>query len=182
MRIASLLRGLLCLAFFSSVAASASAQSMGYGMNTPYSPSRLANYTASNLAPAAPTSTTFFTMQGLAGSITPTTTGRVLVTVSGSTQNGTLTGSGNGIRLQISHGTGSAPANGATLTGTQDATYQTLETAETVTTNISVTPFATTWIITGLTVGTTYWIDLAAEAIGTTGYSAVRINLVAQEL
>ena len=69
--------------------------------------------------PADPTGTTDTTgkMMGLAGAITPTYTGRLLIIVSGNLTN-TTAAAGDGAKAQIRYGTGSAPSNGDALTGT----------------------------------------------------------------
>lgn len=117
--------------------------------------------------PTAPNSTTLFTMQGLAGAITPKKSGSVLVTITGTLVHSAATVNVGAI-WQISHGTGTAPTSNAVLTGTQDGnTVQSkLATAATAAADVSV-PFSITALITGLTVGTAIWIDLAAKALTT---------------
>jgi hypothetical protein len=118
--------------------------------------------------PTAPSSTSAYAMQGLAGSITPATTGTVLITISGTVDSGAGTAAGNGIIYQISYGTGSAPSNAASLTGTQVGSVQQYTNAATVTAfgDVNV-PFSHSAVVTGLTVGTTYWVDEAAKSIAT---------------
>ena len=70
--------------------------------------------------PIGTTSTTAV-MMGLAGTITPAFSTRVLVTISGSCANSVLADGGT---VQISYGTGTAPVNGAALTGTQIGSAQ----------------------------------------------------------
>jgi hypothetical protein len=44
-------------------------------------------------------------------------------------------------------------------------------------------PFSTTYLVTGLTLGTTYWIDLAAESVTTVsdmGFTQVAVTAVEQ--
>ena len=134
-----------------------------------------ASYQAQPSAPAAPASTSAYTMQGLAGSITPATSGNLHLTISGVIVN-TSGSTGVGIRVQISYGTGTAPVNGAALTGTQIGTVQLWVNPTTVTAGDVAVPFSTTAIVTGLTAGTAYWIDLAAEAIGTASDASI-INI-----
>ena len=113
--------------------------------------------------PTAPSSTSVYAMQGLAGSITPATTGSVMITIAGSVQN--LSGAADvGIAFQISYGTGSAPSNAASLTGTQVGAVQEW-TAPTIAT--TETPFSITVVVTGLAASTAYWIDLAAKSLVT---------------
>lgn len=116
----------------------------------------------------APASTSVFAMQGLAGAITPTRSGKVLITVSGTVIAPTGTTVDNGIAYQISYGTGTAPVNAAALTGTQVGTVQTSTqaVASTAAADVNV-PFSTSVVVTGLTLSTAYWIDLAAKSITT---------------
>src|SRR5438309_1082651 len=67
--------------------------------------------------PADPTGTTDTTgkMMGLAIAVTPLVTGRLKIFVSGSAANNTIN---DGAAVQIRYGTGTAPVNGAALTGT----------------------------------------------------------------
>lgn len=124
--------------------------------------------------PTAPASTSTFAMQGLAGSITPTRSGTVLVTISGTVVAPTGTTVNNGISYQISYGTGTAPVNAAALTGTQVGTVQTSTQAALVVAAADINvPFSTTAIVTGLTLGTPYWIDLAAKSVTTASQMGV---------
>lgn len=117
-------------------------------------------------APTAPASTTAFTMQGLAGSITPATTGNVILTINGVAESNTNT-SGDGIQFQISYGTGAAPTNAAALTGTQAGSVLVYVNASAVTAGNVAVPFSLTAVVTGLTPATAYWIDLAAKSVAT---------------
>jgi hypothetical protein len=115
--------------------------------------------------PANPTATSSNTlvMAGLAGSLTPNTTGKVMVVISGiGTNNST-----GGFEAQISYGTGTAPVNGAALAGTQVGNVS-VYAPSVAGTDI---PFTCIAIISGLTLATAYWIDLAfarASAAGST--------------
>lgn len=130
--------------------------------------------------PTAPASTAAYKMQGLAGSITPIRTGTVQVTISGTVLCSTVT-AGDGIAWQLSYGTGAAPANAANLTGTQVGTPQEYTNPGTVTAADVHIPFSVQAVITGLTTGTAYWIDLAAKSIGTVSsgnLSAVSVSAI----
>jgi hypothetical protein len=104
----------------------------------------------------AGTTSTGGVMAGLPGSITPSTTGRVMFIVSGY-----MTSSAAGAFAAIvgmRYGTGSAPSHGAAATGTlipncPAAFGHSASASYTV-------PFSVAVIITGLTVGTTYWLDV----------------------
>ena len=119
-------------------------------------------------APVAPASTSVFAMQGLAGTITPATTGRIKITISGTIVAPTSTVVDNGISYQISTGTGTAPVNAASLTGTQVGPVQTYTSAVAPTAAADVhVPFSVSYLVTGLTLGTPVWIDLAAKSVTT---------------
>jgi hypothetical protein len=113
--------------------------------------------------PAGTTSTTLV-MAGLAGSITPTSSGIIIIIING---DGFNTTAADGYEIQISYGTGTAPVNGAAVTGTQVGGLLVMTRAQAASVKI---PFSANAIVTGLTVGTAYWIDLAFAAVtGGTG-------------
>jgi hypothetical protein len=103
---------------------------------------------------------------GLAQSITPLSSGNVLVIISGNVENTTP---GDGAQYQISFGTGIAPANGVPATGTTAGEAQTL-TSVTVTgggvASAMITAFTLTAILTGLTVGVAAWVDVQLKCTG----------------
>ena len=122
-------------------------------------------------------------MQGLAGSITPTVSGNVLVAISGTIVSPAGTTAGLGIEYQISYGTGGAPSNAGTLAGSQIGKPQSYTNQTTVTAVDVNVPFCLVALITGLTLGTAYWIDLAAESLGTASdMGLVNINIIAVEV
>lgn len=118
--------------------------------------------------PANPTATTNTTgvMMGLAQSFTPNFSGRVLILVSGYLSNGTASA---GAKTQIRHGTGTAPINGAALVGTADGNFVAIQNG---TSPMAAIPFAMQVILTGLTIGTAYWIDLSLASL-TSGTSTL---------
>ena len=131
--------------------------------------------------PADPTGTTNTTgkMAGLAGSFTPATTGRLLLMASGNLTNSTAA-AGDGCKVQLSYGTGTAPANGDTITGTQvgNLVSSVLERG----TASDLQGFCCLALVQSLTVGTAYWLDLTEAAIvGGTG-QAKNISLIAVEI
>lgn len=109
---------------------------------------------------AAPTGTTSATavMMGLAGTITPTKTGRVTFTISGQMANNTLNA---GVTVDLRTGTGTAPTNGAAVTGTLRGVSQT---ATALIAN-ERSGFSITFPVTGLTLGTAVWYDLSVLAV-----------------
>lgn len=122
---------------------------------------------SASASPTAPTSTSAFTMQGLAATVTPIKTGNVLVVITGTVVSPTGTAAGNGVKVQLSYGTGTAPTNGAALTGTQTGAVVQYTNPTTVTAADVHIPFSATAVLTGLTLGVAYWLDLAAEAVAT---------------
>ncbi|MGD0216317.1 MAG: hypothetical protein ABSC45_02245 [Desulfobaccales bacterium] len=134
-------------------------------------------------SPTAPASTSAYKMQGLAGSITPTRSGRVLITICGTIIAPTGTTVDNGILYQISYGTGGAPSNAGTLTGTQIGVIQEYTNPAAITAADLHVPFSVSVVVTGLTLNTAYWIDLAAESVTTAsdmGFTNVGISALEQ--
>ena len=117
--------------------------------------------------PTAPASTSAYKMQGLAGAITPVRSGTVLLIVSGYITASTTT-AGDGILFQLSYGTGTAPVNTGTLAGTQVGQIMEYTNPATVTAADIHVPFSVQAVVTGLTLATAIWIDLAAKSVATT--------------
>ena len=119
--------------------------------------------------PANPTGikNTTMVMMGLGASITPTSSGTVLLIISGYANN---SHANDGDVIQIYMGTGTSPANNSALAGTARGSQvtATLQTA-----NTQNVPFSLNAVVTGLTVGVTYWIDLGLASTANTGTAAV---------
>ena len=134
--------------------------------------------TVYSVAPSNPTGTTNTSglMMGLAGSITPRVTGRVLVIMTGNIANDT-TADGCSVRLRL--GTGTAPANAGALAGTVYGTIAS-STEEQSIVGGNKAPFTLQALITTLTVGTAYWIDcdVAAITAGTASVADVYISAI----
>lgn len=133
-------------------------------------------------APTAPASTSTYFMQGLAGAITPISTGTVLLIISGVIVSAAGT-AGDGIAYQLSIGVGTAPANAGALAGTQVGSIQTYTNQASVTAADVSQPFSIQAIVTGLSVGIVHWLDLAAKSIVTAsdvGLTVVSITAVEQ--
>lgn len=128
--------------------------------------------------PADPTGTASSTgvMMGLAQSITPRGTGRVLAIVTGSmaNDNAVFSGAVAGIR----YGTGAAPANGAALTGTLVGGSPAVDS----TVSMQRDAFAAHAVVTGLVPGTPYWFDLAIARVTGGTASASRLTFTLIEL
>lgn len=135
-----------------------------------------------NAAPANPTNTasTTLVMMGLGSTCTITTTTRTRVrfTITGQLNNTTA---GDGIKYQLAYGTGTAPVNGAAISGTVFGTGPV--TANAIAGGANPTyPFTATGIATGLSTATAYWFDtqLAATIGGTA--SITNLGCSAEEL
>lgn len=125
-------------------------------------------------APAGTTSATAV-MMAVGGAITPGRSSKILVVVSGQMANGTA---GDGATVDLRYGTGTAPTNGAAVTGTLLGVAQT---------NTSVSAaqksgFCLTGIITNAAIGTALWFDVSLLAVtgGTatiTGVTATAVEL-----
>jgi hypothetical protein len=102
--------------------------------------------------------------------LTPTYSTRMRIEFNGNISNSASSSSNT---IQVRFGTGSAPANGAALTGTVvGSTYNN----QTQTTGV-FTPFATSAILTGLTPGTAVWFDISVgPSAGTGTASSVTCN------
>lgn len=130
-------------------------------------------------APANPaaTSSSSSVMMGLAGTVTPAQTGKILLQTRHDVSNGTASG---GCVWQLVYGTGAAPVNGAAATGTAlvGALGQVTNNA---TTAGFVAPASTLGYVTGLSVGTVYWYDLSLRAVAAGSCAIFNITLVAIE-
>lgn len=126
-------------------------------------------------SPSNPAGTTSATavMMGLGAAITPFSTGRVLLLISGSIFN---LGIGQGAKAQLSYGTGAAPTNGAALTGTQVGGAPPFVSG----TVADKVPFMLNAVVSGLTKKTPIWVDLAvsAQTAGTATVSDLSVTLV----
>lgn len=133
--------------------------------------------------PGAPATTVSLTlvMMGLGSSwaLTPGSSGKVLVNVSGLVSTSTTAVSATyGGRF----GTGTAPVNGAAVTGTRFGTANDIALLPVITAN-GGTPFSLTALLT-LTPATAYWFDLAlltsnasnAAKVQFLGFTAVEIS------
>jgi hypothetical protein len=125
--------------------------------------------------PSVGTTSTVGVMQGLAGSITPTRSGIVVVGVQGDVENNTASDGGS---IGLRTGIGSIPAIGTPLAGTLFGTVTALNNASTA--NVRF-PFYVSAIFT-MTLGVPNWIDvsLAAATGGTTRLND--LNYTAHEL
>lgn len=138
----------------------------------------LATPVTAQSTPSDPTGTTSTSgvMMGLAGSITPTSSGVVLFQASGSFATDTAAQS---VLAQLRYGTGTAPTNGAAATGTAIGGIATVTLA---TVNMKY-PFAVQARVTGLTPATAYWFDLTlAGSNGLATKTLTNLSLTAFEI
>src|SRR6266849_5658286 len=154
---------LLCLLLIGAAAGPARAGTTVYGPHA-------SNATQTNVAAPTGTASTTGVMMGLAGAITPAHSGNVLLIVSGTLTNGTTS---DGAPLQIRYGTGAAPTNGAALTGT--TVGNNIADNNPVTNKI---PFSVQAVVSGLAVGTAYWVDVGLAAV--TGGTASLATVLGQ--
>lgn len=124
-----------------------------------------------NVASPSGTTDTTGKMMGLAGAITPTYSGNILLIISGDISNGTT---GDGAKVQASWGTGAAPANGDAIGGTQCGSRPTF----TALTGVLTVPFTVNCMITGRALATPLWLDvtLAAITAGTASISNISVS------
>lgn len=128
---------------------------------------------------AAPTGTTSTTgvMVGLACPLAVRLSNAVRFTVSGQMSNNTASDGGN---VQLRYGTGTAPVNGAALTGT--AVGLGVGYLPPTGTSGMLSPFSQNFVVTGLTSGLNYWYDIS-EAAGIGGtVSLANVQITAQEI
>lgn len=142
------------------------------GTGVTVAPARVSILT--NNTPAGTTSTTAQVMMGLGSTatITPTTSGKLLIIVSGNITNSV---SGDGAQVQIRAGTGTAPANGAAITGA-GVSYA----VNSITASANqIMIFNSTGLAT-FAVGTPVWIDVGLQALtgGTAAVQSVTITVI----
>lgn len=126
---------------------------------------------------ATPTGTTSATavMMGVAGSITPTRGTKIVVMVSGQMANNTVNA---GVTVDLRFGTGAAPANGVAVTGAL------VGIAQTATSLVAAqrSGFCVLGKVTGLSVGTAYWLDLSLLAVTAGTASVTGVSVTAWEV
>ena len=130
-------------------------------------------------SPSNPTGTsnTSGVMMGLAGSITPAKSGNLLIVISGDITNSTAADGG---KVQIRYGTGTAPSNGAALTGT--AVGGLVRKTNPASGAATYDPFSVQAIVSGLVIGTAIWLDVSLAAITGGTATIANVSLSALEL
>lgn len=129
--------------------------------------------------PNAATSATYVMAGlGVAGAnawvLTPQSTGRILLVATGVMTSGTT---GSTCTVQLSFGTGSAPANAAAVTGTQQGGQVFI----TSLTGVLTQAFALSTVLTGQALSTALWFDIAQKSSGGT-LQLQKLTLVGIEL
>lgn len=158
-------------------------QTGGHTMTFPGSAATLLSTAGQTLSaaggtPTGSSSTSTYTMQGLGSTwkLTPSYSSRVLISLSGYATNTVATDGG---AIVLYYGTGTAPANAATVTGTQASAAAQFFTAATASAYV---PFNITVVITGLTPTTAYWFDAALHALVAGTASLGNLTCVAMEI
>lgn len=125
--------------------------------------------------PSNPAGTTSLTgvMMGLASPFTPISSGRVAILVTGNGANSLAT---DGLTIAGRYGTGTAPVNGAANAGTSFGNGLTIDAGI----NTQRIPWALIGVVTGLVLGTAYWIDTLVTALtaGTATLSNLAVTVV----
>jgi hypothetical protein len=104
---------------------------------------------------------------GTTVSVTPASTGRLLI-IACASSNTSATGFSY---TQIQYGTGGAPANGAAVTGTSAGPLIIFASNNAAQRNTA----CSTAVVTGLQIGTAYWIDLSLK-VGAATYTGIQYN------
>lgn len=136
----------------------------------------LFSYQASPSDPTGTTSTTGV-MMGLAGTFTPMKSGKLMIVISGNIANGTA---GDGATATIRYGTGTAPTNGASLTGSAAGNISKIVNPLLALLVPGSGNFNCNAIVSGLSLSTAYWIDIAAARVtgGTATVSGISISVI----
>jgi hypothetical protein len=150
------------------------------GVDVNITPNELGLYNGGVLTgtPANPTGTTATgaaVMMGLAQLFTPGFSTRIKVEVSFMMANSTVN---DGATAQLRFGTGSAPANGAALTGTAVGSGKSFSSL----TAALKTCVTLTAIITGLTLAAQYWLDVSLIALIGGTATITDVTLTAHEV
>ena len=131
-------------------------------------------YARYTVGPLSPSSISGLAMLGLAGAITPNATGNIVVMLSGNVSNDT----GFLTTLNLRYGTGAAPSNGGAAAGTPVGSPMRWQ--DTSGSSISA-PITAIAYISGLTLGTTYWIDASLNSAAGNN-TMVGATIIAYEL
>lgn len=123
------------------------------------------------------TTGTTATMFGLNRTLTPTVTGDVLVIVAGSAFPDTAADGGT---ITLYHGSGSAPTNGAALTGTAMTTDEVTITNPLA--DVVKVPFCVVSLVKALTLSTARWFDIALKSTSGGDITLTDVTIVLVEV
>lgn len=129
------------------------------------------------LANPGSTNSSDVTMVGFESTITPDSGTKVMIVISGDIAQ---SGNDGNSTLQIYYGTGTPPSNGDDVEGTATGSHIHIEFKGTGS-QIRY-PFSTNTIITGLTPGTAYWMDLGTTNSGGNTVNIENVSISAIEL
>jgi hypothetical protein len=115
-------------------------------------------------------------MLGLGATFTPNASGKCFIELAGVALN--TTGGGGSVNISGYYGTGTPPAAGVVATGTQFSITQHIVTSA----NTVQAGFTIIGIVSGLTLGTPYWIDVAISTAAGTGAFIKDLQGVAMEI
>lgn len=139
--------------------------------------SSITKVSSSGMYPTATTSTTGV-MAGLGKTLIPVYSGRVLIIVTGQAQNNT---GDSGFKYDLRYGTNPIPSNAVPVTGTiVGSAISGSCIASSSTTGLPVMPIAHHAIVTGLSLGVSYWFDIGIYAVtsGTATFNAVSLSVL----
>lgn len=138
---------------------------------TAYADRTPGNATSTPSSPTGTTATSPAVMMGLNGAITMAKATRAVFCIMGQMSNDTIN---DGVTVHLRTGTGTAPTNGAALAGSQRGAGQT----KTSLVAADRSGFCIIAYVSGLAVGTTYWIDAGLQAVtgGTATITGVTIT------
>jgi hypothetical protein len=126
--------------------------------------------------PTGTTSTAGVAM-GLNQVFTPIRSGTALVTVSGSVTNSAASG---GSSMLLAYGSGTPPTNGLAGAGLGASLGSAIRAQNNASMAAAIIPFSISAVITGMTLGTAYWLDLILAAVtsGTATVSAINVTII----
>lgn len=145
---------------------------------TGYSPTKLPNYMSNNNASITGNVSTSEKMMGFGAfgtRITPQLTGKVLVVMSGMVFNSTA--AGDGVTISGRYGTGTAPVNGASVSGTRFGQSQRFIASTTAGKQGYMVA-----AVLDLAIGVNYWLDLSIIAVTDGGATIQDVQNIAVEI
>jgi hypothetical protein len=129
-------------------------------------PAVYATYQGSPTSPAGTAGAYPGIMMGLPGTITPSASGKMLFSL---TATGSDTSANVGGQVNLRYGTGTKPVIGQVAQGTAPGALV----SYTVPTAGGSVPVSVSAIVTGMTIGTAYWLDVSLNATGGVGTASL---------